>query len=312
MYNDNLKATIEANTLAISAMQSQLTTVAAEVEKTNEDIQSQFNKHLFDVDKTCPFIPARMKSSFKAYISESLIRLNWKDYSNAERLNSIDIYYYKDRIGVIENAEVNHRWEISCSSNRLIVNTTEAGWAKQDGEDIDKAKLSLGLFDAINLTSKHIIEFHKQYSENQNKAYTLQSAIRSLDTGITNAKKAITRNNYIRLFKPGGETAVCKFNVDIKPVTMGYFYATRNNYVAFDAVNLLKEGKKGIRVEFVRFSEATETQQAQRWVNATKWLSLERLISLFEEIEINHKHKLEKIAKRAAEEAAEALKTKTV
>ena len=152
MYNDNLQATIKANTLAISAMQSQLTTIAAEVEKTNEDIQSQFNKHLFDVDKTCPFIPARMKSSFKAYISESLIRLNWKDYSNAERLNSIDIYYYKDRIGVIENAEVNHRWDISCSSNRFIVNTTEAGWAKQDGEDIDKAKLSLGLFDAINLT----------------------------------------------------------------------------------------------------------------------------------------------------------------
>jgi hypothetical protein len=254
-----------------------------------------------------------MKSSFKAYISEGLIRINWKDYSKAERLNSLDIYYYKGRLGVIENEEVNHSWEISCSSNHLIVNTTEAGWAKQDGEDIDKAKLSLGLFDAINLTSKDIIEFHKQFSENQNKAYTLQDAISSLESGIRNAEKQIKRNNYIRLFKPGGETAICKFNVDIKAADTGVYYYSRYNSCTFEAVNLIKEGKKGIRVDFVRYAPPSESNpEGQRWLSATKWLTLDELINLFEAIDVNYKSKLEGIAKRAAEEAAELLKSEIV
>mgnify|MGYP006325225819 FL=1 len=224
------------------------------------------------------------------------------------------IYYYSDKH--YDQRELNnHRWEISCSSNRLIVNTTPAGWAKQDGEDIDRAKLSLGLFDLINLTSKTIIHYHKMYTDNQNKAYEIHTAINSLERNITDAEKQIERNNYVRLFKPGGETAVCKFNTDIKPVESGYYYASRRNHISFDAVNLLKETAKGIRVEFIKYSPATENTEAQRWVNGTKWLSLNQLISLFHELNEKNKRDLkrkeEREAKEAKEKEEELLKSKT-
>ena len=315
MYNDNLKATVEANKLAISAMQAQLLTVGAEVEKTNIEIQKRVNIHFRAADADVKFIPVKMLSSFNVHISESLIRIGWNDYSKPERVNSIDIYYYSDKSWENNGAEGNHRWEISCSSTRLIVNTTEAGWAKQDGEDIDRARLVLGLFGAIERTSKHLIDYHKMYIENRNKAYTIHNAISSLERNITDAEKQIERNNYVRLFKPGGETAVCKFNTDIKPVESGYYYASRRNHISFDAVNLLKETAKGIRVEFIKYSPATENTEAQRWVNGTKWLSLNQLISLFHELNEKNKRDLkrkeEREAKEAKEKEEELLKSKT-
>jgi len=314
MYNDNLKATVEANKLAISAMKAQLLTVGAEVEKTNDEIQKRVNIHFRAADADVRFIPVKMLSSFNVHISESLIRIRWNDYSKPDRINSLDIYYYDDK-HYDQRETNNHRWEISCSSNRLIVNTTEAGWAKQDGEDIDRARLVLGLFGAIERTSKHLIDYHKMYIENQNKSYTIQSAIHSLERNITDAEKQMERNDYIRLFKPGGETAVCKFNTDIKPAKSGHYYASRRNHIGFDAVNLIKETTKGIRVEFIRYSPATENTEAQRWVNGTKWLTLNQLISIFHELKLEHqkdlKRKEEREAREAKEKEEELLKSKT-
>ena len=160
-----------------------------------------------------------------------------------------------------------------------------------------------------------MIDYHKMYIENRNKAYTIHNAISSLERNITDAEKQIERNNYVRLFKPGGETAVCKFNTDIKPVESGYYYASRRNHISFDAVNLLKETAKGIRVEFIKYSPATENTEAQRWVNGTKWLSLNQLISLFHELNEKNKRDLkrkeEREAKEAKEKEEELLKSKT-
>jgi hypothetical protein len=321
MYNDNLKSTIEANKLAISALRAQLATVAEDVEKVNNDIQRRFNHHISAYNTQYPVIPARMMSTLKCHISDSLIRLRWNDYSQKDNSNSLDIYYYSNE-HYDQRGTDNHRWEISTSSNRLIVNTTEAGWAKQDGEDIDRVKLSLGMFELINTTSKNIIGYHTKYAENQSRAYDLQAAISKLERDIVEAEKRISYNTVLRLFKPGGETAVCRFNQDIVFPTTGSYGARssrrngrRSRYssgLTFDAICILKEGKKGLRVEFVRYSEIQiEGQERQRWVSGTKWVTLNSLICLYQSVEESHNERIKRDAEREERRKAELLKTQT-
>jgi hypothetical protein len=312
MYNDSLKSQVEANRLAITALQSQLETVAADVEKTDKDIQMRFKAHIHFANADYPYIPTKMMDSLQTHISSSHIRIMWNRYDNPARTNDIDIYYYSNKEWQNKAADGNHRWEISCSSNRLIVNTTEAGWAQQTGEDIDKAKLSLGLFEIINRTSKHIIEYHKKYSENQNRASELRYAIEKLERGIKEAEEQMSYNTYLRMFKPGGDTAIILKNKDIPAAPGACYYASKRNHIYFNAVNLVKEStKRGIRVEFIRYSEATaENGERQRWVQDTKWLLIGELVSLFRKAQQDYDYKLQRDAER--EERRLALENKEV
>jgi hypothetical protein len=312
MYNDSLKAQVEANKLAIIALQSQLKTVVADVQATDEDIQSRFDHHLRAYNEMYPIIPVKMQESLKVHISSSLIRIRWNRYNNPERTNDFDIYYYGPKSYENNGIPDNHKWEISYSSNRLVVNTTEAGWARQTTEDIDKAKFVLGLFEYLNTTSKHIINFHNQYSENERRASELRYAIEKLERGIKEAEEQMEYNTYLRMFKPGGDTAIILKNKDIPVAPGAVYYASRRNHIHFDAVNLVKEStKRGIRVEFIRYSEARgENGERQRWVQDTKWLLIGTLISLFRKSQQDYDYKIQREAER--EERRKALETKEV
>jgi len=304
MYNDSLKSTVEANQIAITALESQLKTVNDEVLKEIENIQSTLNKHLKNYNKTFPFIPSKMLSIIKMHISGRLIRANWTDYSRPERTNSIDIYYYNDK-NYENQIEGNHRWEISCSSYRLKVNTTAAGWKEDDGEELDRAKLVLGLYEYINTSSETLINLHNKHNEAEAKHGKIYHAIEKLKRGIEESEKQMKYNDTLRLFKPGGQTAICKFNKDIPAAALGIYaprYSKsgrrRTSGITFDAIRILKETAKGLRVEFIRYGQEVEGQERQSWTNGTKWVSLDSLISLYQEIEQEHNRKLERDAER--------------
>lgn len=317
MYNDQLKATVEANQLAISALKLQLETVAVDVEKTDTELQARFNAHISAYNTQHPVIPNRIKSTLKAFITDSLIRLRWNDYDKPERTNSMDIYHYDNKhYDQLESG--NHRWEICTSSARLVINTTDEMKAKYGLENIDIAKLGIGIYELIHNTTEQLIGFHKKYSENRNREYELQYAIQKLERAIQDAEKHMANNTTIRIFKPGGETAVCIFNKDIVFPEIGVYGNRRTGSrrrsstgIYFDAVRLIKETKKGIRVEFVRYAPATETREAQTWVSGTKWLTLHELVTLYQVIDEGHKLKIKREAEREANRIAEELKNQT-
>lgn len=268
---------IESANIAIGALKLQLKSVAAEVDNTRIDINERFDLMIGSV------APELLKNSkFEGFISESLIRFSWNRLSNILYRNSIDIYYYNNK-HYGNRDTVNHRWEISASSNRIIVNTEDTSNTLETTEGLEYAKLVLNVQHFIQSNMQTLILLHAEVSENNGRAYDIQNTIGRLERDIADAEQAIERDRILRKFKPAGETASCLFNTDIKFPERTYYYKSRRTTIGFDGIKILKDTAKGIRVEFYNLHE--HEGEIQRYASCEKWLELSNLIGLYKEAE---------------------------
>ena len=297
MNNSQLESKIKANTLALTALKKELTSVYETISERDKEIQAAFRAHLVEYDKQYPTIPTKIMESLQTHISDSLIRLKWNDYTRQGYTNTIDVYYYGPKDWSNQKTG-DARWEISHSSGKMSVHTTEAGWLKADNEARDVMKLALNMFDYINTCKEVLMEFHEQYAKNQNKQYDLQGAVRSLESENENCQRQIERNDLITIVKPAGETSLYRMNQIIQLCPTGHqvnmWYSRRNSYY-FDSIKLIKETKKGVRVEFItHFKDKPEDKEEKTWTRGDKVLTFDELIALLREAKAQEARRIQR------------------
>ena len=91
------------------------------------------------------------------------------------------------------------------------------------------------------------------------------------------------RNDIIRIFKPGGETAIYLMNKEIDMPTHSCYDYSRRHSCWFHAIKLVKETKKGVRVQFIVKNKDEEGNVPHPYVTETKVLTLEDLIRLYKD-----------------------------
>lgn len=281
-YNDKLKSDIIVAKVSIQALEKQLAEIGKEVETERLAIRGRFHAMVIASHNVNPFIPEKILSTVKFHIGDSIIRPIWTRYDRPDYTSDLDIYYYNDKH--YNNCEVgNHRWEISLPSSRFYINTSASSIEKQDNESADRVQLAVGMNKFISENKDVLIKMHQEIVENENRAYTIHSAIEKLNRDITEAEKQMERNDIIRIFKPGGETAIYLMNKEIDMPTHSCYKYSRRHNCWFHAIKLVKETKKGVRVEFIVKHKDEDGNVPRPYVTETKVLTLEDLIRLYKD-----------------------------
>lgn len=277
MNNGQLESSIKANQIAISALKKEQSNIFNTIEKNRAKIENKFVSLVYGYDEHAPFIPEKMKSSIVFHIASELIRPKWNDYSREGYTNSLDIYYKGPKS--YDTKEGEYRWEFSHSSGRFYVCSNDEQYQKLDNEYMDAMKLSLGMYHFVNSCKEKIAAIHEEYRANESLHYDITEAIKKLERSVETDTVAIERNNIIRNFKPGGETAIWLMNKEIALPTSTYWHFSRRNSTCFEAIELIKETKKGIRANFIRIYKNGE--EMSRYVTETKVVDLDTLVNIW-------------------------------
>jgi hypothetical protein len=308
-YNNKLKSDITVAKVSIQALEKQLAEIGKEVETERLAIRGRFHAMIIASHNVNPFIPEKILSTVKFHISDSLIRPTWTRYDRPGYTSDIDIYYYSD--SHYDNRTVgNHRWEISIPSSRFYINTSATAIEKQDNESADRVQLALGMNKFISEHKDELIKIHKEIYENENKAQEIAGAIGKLKRDISEAEKQMEINDIIRIFKPGGETAIYLMNKEIDMPTHSCYEYSRRHNCWFHAIKLVKETKKGVRVQFIVKHKDEEGNVPHPYVTETKVLTLEDLIRLYKDSKKRFNDEEER-RKRNEEREAELKKQQT-
>lgn len=295
-YNDKLKSDIIVAKVSISALEKERKTVGETSDAYRITLRQKFRQMIDKYNAEFNFIPAKMLETIEFHISDSLIRPRWIAYDKPDYRRDLDIYYYSDKH--YDNRQVgNHRWEISCSSMRLYVNTA-AERQVEFNEEHDRTLLALGMQHFIRDNKEALIELHQECLENDNRVYTISNAIDKLNRDITEAERQMETNDLIRMVKPGGETAIYLFNKEIKMFSKNNtYYYTNRRCCHFEAIRLVKETKKGVKVDFLNYHRDNDGNITGNWTTETKVLTLSDLVGVLRE----SKREFEKQEKRRIE-----------
>lgn len=305
-YNNKLKSDIIVAKVSINALEKQLAEIHKEVETERLAIRGRFHAMVIASHNVNPFIPEKILNTVKFHISDSLIRPIWNRYDKEGYTSDLDIYYYND--AHYENRETgNHRWEISLPSSKFYINTKASIIEKQDNESADRVQLALGMNKFIIEHKDVIIKMHNEISENESRAYTIHNAIEKLKRDIVEAENQMERNDIIRMFKPGGETAIYLMNKEIDMPTHSCYEYSRRYNCWFHAIKIVKETKKGVRVQFIVKNKDENGNVPHPYVSETKVLTFEDLIRLFKDSKKRLKDEEER-RKRHEEREAELKK----
>lgn len=300
-YNDKLKSDILVAKVSISALEKERKTVAETSDAYRITLRQKFRQLIDKYNAEFNFIPAKMLETIEFHISDSIIRPRWIAYDKEGYHRDLDIYYYSDKHYDNRNSG-NHRWEISCSSMRLYVNTA-AEKQLPFNEEQDRTLLALGMSHFIRDNKESLIELHQEFLENDNRVYTISSAIKKLNRDITDAERQMETNDLIRIVKPGGETAIYAFGKEIKMFTKNNtYYYTNRRCCHFEAIRLVKETKKGVKVDFLNYSRDNDGNITGNWTTETKVLTFTDLIGVLRD----SKREFEKQEKRRIEKEKES------
>ena len=291
---DQLKQTIESNNLIITT----LTEKAQGMWKEVETKQKEHNANLFQFFKNLAIIPDKILSSgCEAFVTNDYINIRWNDfgpgregYRTTFEIQIQDKYRYSGKEDILPE----YIFEISSSSSRITISHNPD---KQDSlEKYYYNKLSANvadlLLESVNFRNE-LIKFITTASVFANEAHKMNSAIDQLKRANTEAEKEIKRNEMVYLVKPHGETSThTRLGVDINMFTYNehgqpdsYRYGrARWKYHYFDAINLVKETKKYIEVDFIRFfkgkDDNTGEETITRSVQGTHRLEIGAIINL--------------------------------
>lgn len=288
---DKLKQTIESNNLTIGILNEKAEALIA----TAKEKKAELNAELFQLFKGINVIPEKiLNHACEAFIRYDSITLRWKDFDREGYTNNLDIsiedqFRYSGKEGVLPS----WKFELSCSSSRVTImhNPEKQDSLERYYYNMLSNNITTLLLESVNFRNQ-LIDFIERSSKINVEADKVVSAMDKLKSENKTAEGLIERNEIIAIIKPHGETSMhYRFGVDIDMFTYtnhgqpdSYRYGKarwKNHY--FDAINLVKETKKYIEVDFIRYFKGKDDKQKEyvtRSVQGRCRLTFEGIISI--------------------------------